>query len=132
MGVLLGELMAAQRGRPKKCRYRKLRELKAAMSVSGEDIGKALRLSGSAISRKLCGNVAWHVDECYMVLDFLGVDRDMIYYYFPLYGEDVEKTVQQTVKSYLAATDQMLVPCTLIDMLVTIVNGMAKGGFGAA
>ena len=66
--------------------YVKLRARMVEAGLEGFQLCKLVGLSESAFSRKMCGHVAWSLDEAYAVLRVLRVKEELIGEYFPPNG----------------------------------------------
>ena len=66
--------------------YKRMKEKKLKASFVASIVG----ISPAAFSKKLNGRTPWRLDECYLVLDALGVDRRELVRYFPPENVEVE------------------------------------------
>lgn len=78
-------------------KYRRIYKRKGEMKVSGKYIADYVGISPAVLSKKMNGKTPWRLEECYLVLDALGIDRSEIYKYFP--PEDMEVTENEVLGS---------------------------------
>lgn len=68
--------------------YKRMKEKKVKAGYLAAFVG----ISPAVLSKKLNGRAPWRLDECYLVLDALGVDRRELVRYFPPEQVEVEIT----------------------------------------
>lgn len=72
-----------------KTRYHLLRRKMRELGVRDGELSHVLGVNPSAISQRMTGRVSWRTGEAYLVLQYLGLPYEDIYYYFPPDGENV-------------------------------------------
>ena len=71
-------------------RYARIYKRMAEKKMKSGYLAAYVGISPAVLSKKLNGRTPWRLDECYAVLDALGVDRRELVRYFPPENVEVE------------------------------------------